>query len=255
LAEQLRFDLLTPTHAELELEDKGAVDKYFEKNKIDIVINCASRGDRSGAIKHDLKIWTNLVNNANKVKRIIHIGSGAEYDKSRPIVRIKEEEFGKRIPDDDYGYTKYLISKFIEETKHDIVCLRPFAVFGKYEDPERRFISRSIRRALDYSPIVIYRNVKFDYLWVDDFVNIVDYFITNPPTYKFYNVGTGNPITLTEIARKIKYLSGKQIDIKVLQDGVENEYTCNNTRLVEEIGSFKFTPIDEALQKLYEWYE
>jgi len=252
LAEQLNHDLLTPSHAELELEDKQAVNKYFEKNKIDVVVNCASRGDRSGTIKHDLKIWTNIAD--NKVNKIIHLGSGAEYDKTRPIVRIKEDDFGKRIPDDDYGYTKYLISKFIEEGSYNAVCLRLFGVFGKYEDPERRFISRSIRRVLNYDPILIYKDVWFDYLYIDDLVRIVDWFIKNEPLYKFYNVGTGKPIGLTELAEKIRYTNyNVHIPIKVLQKGMANEYSCDNSRLMAELGDFEFTPMDKAIKELYEW--
>ena len=33
-----------------------------------------------------------------------------------------------------------------------------------------------------------------------------------------------------------------------------NEYSGDNSRLRKEITGFKFTPIDLAIEKLYQWY-
>lgn len=57
---------------------------------------------------------------------MIHFGSGAEYDKSKPIVKVKETDFGKVIPKDEYGFFKYICSKYIEKTDK-IICLRILA--------------------------------------------------------------------------------------------------------------------------------
>lgn len=65
-------------------------------------------------------MFKNLADCVNEKCPMITFGSGAEYDKSRPLVMVKEEDFGKSIPKDPYGYSKYLISKEIEKRENII---------------------------------------------------------------------------------------------------------------------------------------
>ena len=48
---------------------------------------------------------------------MVCIGSGAEFDKRHYIPNMKEDYFGKYVPDksDIYGYSKYLIARDIIE--------------------------------------------------------------------------------------------------------------------------------------------
>ncbi len=262
LKEQLgsKYILLTPSHKELDLLDSKAVAQFFTKNKIDVVINCAAVGGSrveehvESALSINLKIFFNLLKNKDKYKKMIHLGSGAEYDKSKPIVRVKEEDFGKRIPQDEYGFFKYLCSKYIENEKN-VVNLRIFGMFGKYEDRRYRFISNAIVNSLNGQPIDMRQNVFFDYVYIDDFVKIVDYFIIRKGKLKFYNIGTGKKIDLITIAHKINELSNKKTKIIIKNKGLNNEYTCNNKNLISELKNFKFDLFDNSLNKLYSWYK
>ena len=58
-------------------------------------------------------------------------------------------------------------------------------------------------------PIVINQNVRFDYLYVDDFIHILDYFIEHETKYRMFNVGTGSSIDLVTIARRILAVTKK----------------------------------------------
>jgi len=262
LKEQLgsKYILLTPSHRELDLLDSKAVAQFFTKNKIDVVINCAAVGGSrveehvESALSMNLKIFFNLLKNKDKYKKMIHLGSGAEYDKSKPIIRVKEEDFGKSIPQDAYGFFKYLCSKYIENEKN-VVSLRIFGMFGKYEDHRYRFISNAIVNSLKDRPIDIRQNVFFDYVYIDDFVKIVDYFIIRKAKLKFYNIGTGKKIDLVTIAHKINEISNKKTKIIIKNKGLNNEYTCNNKNLISELKNFKFDLFDNSLNKLYSWYK
>ena len=190
-------------------------------------------------------MFYNIVRNRNRFNKMIHFGTGAEYDKRFPIIKVKEDDFDKKIPVDDYGFGKYLCSKYIENTEN-IVCLRLFGLFGEGEDYRYRFISNAIYDTVNNKPITINRDVYFDYVYIKDFVKIVDWFINNKPKYKFYNIGTGKTINLVTIATKIN----KKISIK--KKGLNNEYSCDNSRLMKELGDFKFTDIDTSIKELYE---
>ena len=185
---------------------------------------------------------------------MIHFGSGAEYDKRFPIAKVKETDFDKRVPVDEYGFAKYLCSKYIENTEN-MVCLRIFALFGKGEDYRYRFISNAICRNIFGLPITMRQNVYFDYIYINDFVRIVEYFIENKAKHKSYNIGTGKRVNLKTIANKINDMADKKSIITIKKDGFNKEYTCNNKRLVNEIKGFKFTSFNDYMEDLYAWYK
>ncbi len=185
---------------------------------------------------------------------MIHCGSGAEYDKRFPIKSVKEEDFDKRVPIDEYGFGKYICSKYIENCE-DIVCLRIFALYGEGEDYRYRFISNAICKNIYGLPITMRQDVYFDYVYVKDFVRVVEYFVENNAKHKVYNIGTGKRINIKTIAGKINNIADKQSKIIVKKSGLNNEYTCNNDRIVKELGDFKFTSIDNSLKEMYKWYK
>ena len=255
-----KYKLLTPGHKELDLLNEKAVDRFFEKNKIDVVINCAVVGGSrkeehvDSSLSDNLRIFFNLLKNKDKYKKMIHLGSGAEYNKSKPIIKVKETDLGKTIPKDEYGFFKYICSKYIEK-EENIVCLRIFGLFGKYEDYRYRFISNAIVNNLKGLSINMNQNVFFDYTYINDFVRIVDYFINHKAKHKFYNIGRGKKIDILTIANKINKISNKKSKITIKNMGLNNEYTCDNSRLVNELKKFNFTDFDKSLVELYNWYK
>lgn len=255
-----RHEVCAPSHSELELLDKKSVDSFFEGNKFDVVVHSAVRGGSRrfpsypDMLKDNLRMFFNIAANSKSFKKMIFIGSGAEYDKSKDILKVKEEDFGKSIPPDDYGFFKYVCSKYIENTEN-IINLRVFGAFGKYEDYDTRFISNILCRIIFDLPVEINQNAVYDFIYVEDLCRIIEYFILNDSKYKFYNVGSEKPCELVEILEIIKTISGKNFDVKIKKDGLNKEYTCDNSRLMRELKNFNFMEIDKAINSLYSWYE
>jgi len=100
----------------------------------------------------------------------------------------------------------------------------------------------------------MHQNRKFDYLFIDDLMPILEFFIENDSSFKCYNVTPDCSIELYLLAEKIKILSGKKIPIVVAKDGMGLEYSGDNTRLKNEIKMLKLTAIDDSLYMLYKWY-
>lgn len=255
------YTFLAPTHKELDLTDTVAVATYLKRNQVDVVIHTANVGGNraeaniTNVVARNLRIFFNLVRNKQYFKKFIYLGSGTQYGKQTPIVRVKETDFDKRLPEDDFGLYKYTCAKYIEETRDSMVNLILFGIYGKYEPYYFRFISNALCRALFDMPLTISQNVYFDYLYIDDFVKILEYFIENKPKYRTYNLGTGKPIDLVTIAKKVLKITGKKLEIKIAKDELKDEYTCDNNRLMDELGNFRFTNFDETLKRLYAWYE
>src|SRR3989344_5103192 len=143
-----KYLLYTPSHKELDLLDELKVNNYFKKNKFDVVINAVVIGGsrkeeyEENMLRNNLIIFFNIMRNRKKFKKLIHLGSGAEYDKSISMIKVKEDYFDKRIPKDFYGLFKYICSKYLNK-EENFICLRIFGLFGKYEDYRYRFISNA----------------------------------------------------------------------------------------------------------------
>ena len=253
-----RATVLVPPHKSLDLQSQTDIHQFFEDHDIDYVIHCANIGgvrgvtDPPNVVEHNIRMFFNLAENGRYFERLVHFGSGAEYDKRQALVNVNEYEFGKSIPVDSYGFSKYVISKYIEKSGNN-VCLRLFGIFGKYER-DTRFITYAIRQNLQELPIIINQNVKFDYLYVNDLMRIIPFFFTDDYKYKVYNITTGISRDLVSIANLINTVSDYKSEIKVARKGLGNEYSGNNARLLELTNGFEFTQIKTAISELMEYY-
>ena len=250
-----QYTLFTPSSQELDLADEEAVDDYIFSNKIDIIIHLANRGggrdvaDMKNITEYNLRIFFNIAKHEKNVQKIISFGSGAEYAKHKPIVDVKEEDYLKEQAHDEYGFYKSITSKYIEKSDK-IVQLRIFGAYGEYENYRFKFISNAIVKNLLKLPIVINKNVYFDYIYINDLVKIIDWFVHNDAKEKIYNVTTGKKIDLITLANLVNEVSDFKSEIRVLNDGLNNEYTSNNDRLMHELKDFEFTSHKEAIEKM-----
>ena len=264
LKEQLASDyqINAPNSKELNLLDSKTVNDYLSKNKFDIVLHCATHnGTRVSdknllkVLKNNLLMFFNLVCCHKMFKRMFYFGSGAEYDSRNYIPKMKEDHFDTHIPVDDYGFSKYIMAKYIKNIPN-IYDLRLFGVYGKYEDWRIRFISQSICRVINNIDITIEKNVFFDYLYINDLVKIIKILIEKEKIVsKHYNFCTGKVIDLVSLAKMIIKISGKKLKIKIKEKGLKKEYSGDNERLIDTIKDYKFDSKKDSITELYKWYE
>lgn len=262
LSEQLskEYNIYAPKRESLNLLDQESVEKYLSINKFDVIIHSAIQntlGDakifEGQALDRNLRMFFNLERCSDKCEKMYYFGSGGEYDTKNYIPEMLEEYFDTFIPNDAYGFSKYIMSKVINSSSN-IYDLRLFGVFGKYENWEHRFISNSICKVINNIPIKIRQNVNFDYLYIDDLCEIMKWFIENKPKHRHYNLCTGAKIDLITIAKIIIEISGKKLDSLVEKTGLNREYTGDNSRIIKEIGNYEFISIRDSIIKLYNYY-
>lgn len=254
---QGKHQLLTPRSFELDLTNKEAVKEYFKTNDIDFIIHCGSIGgareiaDKDTTIEDNLAMVDNILLNKKTETKIILFGSGAMYDKSRNLHKVKETEIGKFVPYDLYGKSKLLIYEKIKD-RNDILMLNIFACYG-YDEKGTRFPSYAINQIIKGENININQNVIFDYLFVEDLEKIIEYFINNMPQDNIINITPTQSSSLLEIANIVKNISKKDININVLNPEMNNEYTGDNSLLLKNYSKIKFTSLENGLKKLYEY--
>ena len=251
------YNLLCPRSFELDLTDGYAVEKFFKSNEIDFIIHCGSVGgargieDASSTVEDNLKMVDNILTFKRPEVRVILFGSGAMYDKSRSLCKVKESEIGEVVPSDLYGKSKYLIYEKIKN-RADVLMLNIFACYG-YGEKENRFPSYAVNQVLKGEDILINQNVVFDYLFVEDMARIVEYFIQNRPNDNVINITPTKSCSLLEIAEAVKDISGTSCGIKILSPEMNNEYTGDNSLLIKNFSGVEFTSLDVGLKKLYEY--
>lgn len=254
------FQVIAPSSKELDCRDQYAVYDYLKNNKFDYIFNFAVYGDgldksKDGTkmLEYNLRMYLNFARHHDLYDRMIYLGSGAEYNKQFPICSVKEEDLGNNIPVDQYGLMKYTVTNLIDKSDNDY-NFRLFGIFGKYETWYGRFISNICCKYLFDLPLSIKQNVFFDYLYIDDFLRILDSFLKiEKPNYHTYNVVSGKRIDLLSLCKILNKITGKDNRIIICNTGLGNEYTASNERIDKEC-KIEYTSIEEAMKKLLKYY-
>lgn len=254
-----KYDIFAPRSYELDLTDTAAVDMFFATRRFDAVIHAAAKPghrnakDTNRLFYTNMRMFENLARHTECFGRLINLGSGAVYDAAADNRMVCEEEIGRRMGKDDHSFCKYVMHKRIEKTPN-MLDLHIFGVFGPYEDWEIRFISNAICKTLFDLPVTLRQNRRFSYLWIRDLMPVLEYFIENEPAYKSYNVTPDEETELLQAATAVLDTAGGG-DIRVATQGYGLNYSGSNARLRAEIPHLRFTPLKEAIQDLYAYYQ
>ncbi|HEY6007143.1 MAG TPA: NAD(P)-dependent oxidoreductase [Geobacteraceae bacterium] len=252
-------EVTAPGHRQLDLLDEVAVRSFLRQYRFDAVIHGATRpGHRNAAdptnlVYHNTRMYFNLVRNADCFGKLLFLGSGAVYDRRHYRPKMAESYFDTHVPSDEHGFSKYICAKHLELARN-ITELRLFGVFGKYEDYAIRFISNAICKTLFNLPITLRQNRRFDYLYIDDLMPVLEHFLVRDASHSAYNVTPDAAVELYAIAELVRERSGKDLPILVGEAGLGPEYSGDNARLRREIPGLAFTSLEAAIDRLYGWY-
>ncbi|OEJ69568.1 NAD-dependent epimerase/dehydratase family protein [Magnetovibrio blakemorei] len=255
------YSVLHPTVQELDLTCSQSVSAYLNEHAVDVIVHSATtlrRGTSYPAdvCENNLRMFFNLVRAKRFSTKLINFGSGSEYSRKYWYAKMPETFFDRHVPDDSHSFSKYVISKYIESCDvGEMVTLRIFGIFGKYEDYKYKFLSNSISKNLMNIDIVINQNVVYDYIYIEDFYRVVRHFVENNSHYKSYNVTPIEPINLIEIANLVNEVSDHIVPVVVLNDGVGVNYSGHNARLMSELTDFSFMSYKDAIADLYSYYK
>ncbi len=227
-------NLILKTRKELNLLDTQAVKDFYETEKPDYVIVCAAR---VGGIKanmtypadflyENLQIQNNLIRSAHTswVQKLLFLGSSCIYPREC-LQPMKEEYFmdGKCEPTNEgYAIAKIAGLKLCEYistqyNKRFISCM-PTNLYGPGDnfDPEHSHVIPGLIRRMHeakstQTPEVVIRgsgNSRREFLYVDDLAQACLWLMNNYEEIQFLNVGTGQDISIKELASIIKDIVG-----------------------------------------------
>lgn len=253
-----KYDIIAPSHAEMDVADTASVDKFFAHHYFDVVLHTAVKPghraaiDRTNLLYTNVRMFENLERNRDKFGKLINFGSGAIYDVAQNNADVTEADIYKNMGTDEHSFTKYIVHKQIDHLPN-FYDLNIFGIFGKHEDYSIRFISNAICKSLFDMPITLRQNRRFSYLYVDDLMPILEWFIENEPKFKSYNITPDRFVELRDVANYVAKMSGNT-DVMVANDGYGLDYYGSNALLRSEISNVSFTPIEQAITQLHNWY-
>ncbi len=255
------YDITICSKSELDLCDASIVAEFLKRYQFDIVMHTAtydaapkgSTKDKKKVLENNLRMFFNLARCQADFGKMLFFGSGAEFSREHWLPNMPESYFDTFVPSDPYGYSKYLMTQHAQQTSN-IFNLRLFGVFGEYDDWRYRFISNACAHAVMNQEINVHNNAMVDYLYIDDLVSIVCWFIDKFPKHQVYNVCSGTAEEHIAIAKMISDLTNQKSNVVVNNRDIVKHYSGSNELLLKEL-EFQFTPMKQALASLYSWYD
>ncbi len=223
-------NIITASSKDLDLRNQQDVDLFFSQNKPDYVIHIAAKvGGIKANIENpaiflydNLMIQSNVINSSyvNGVEKFLFLGSSCIYPKESPQP-MKEDYLltGKLEPTNEgYAIGKITGIKLLEayhaQFGFNSVSLMPSNLYGpndSFDLNHAHVLSSLVKRFVDAKnsnaeSIELWGTgiARREFLHVDDLVDAIIYFFENYNNLNFINIGTGEDISIFDLAQLIK---------------------------------------------------
>jgi len=232
-------NLIGKSSKELDLKDQKATTQFFKEEKPEVVIDAAAKVGGIWAnnqypyefLMDNMLIQNNLISSSlnSDIKKFIFLGSSCIYPKmaKQPL----KEEYLHRGPLEPtnqwYAIAKISGVKLIEalrtQYKKDYVALMPTNLYGPGDnyDPETSHVLPAMLRKFheakknNHAPVTLWGSGTplREFLHVDDLAEGVVFSMENNLEESLYNVGSGEEISIKELALLIQKIVGHKGEI------------------------------------------
>ncbi len=247
---------------------KSSVIKLFKKIKPQWIFHLAAYGAYSNQTDLDQMTQTNIVGLNHLVEAalstnfeaFVNVGSSSEYG-FKDHAATEEEWLD---PNSQYALTKAYATMFcrhmaVKHQKH-IVTLRPYSVYGPYEEPTRLIPTMIIKGSNGEFPPLVNPNIARDFIYVDDFVRacVLAAKGTHLKRGAVYNVGTEIQTTIKKVADVAK--RELKITKKPTWGSMKNRlwdthvWVSDCRRIRKDLGWKPTFSFDEGFRETIEWF-
>lgn len=255
-----------------DIADREAVEKLFEEEKPDIVVNFAAEShvDRSiedpGIFLKTNIMGTQVLMDACRkygIKRYHQVSTDEVYG-DLPLDR-PDLFFTEKTPlhaSSPYSASKASADMFVQAYHRTfglpVTISRCSNNYGQYQFPEK-LIPLMISRALKDQELPVYgtgTNVR-DWLHVEDHCKAIDLIVRNGKIGEVYNIGGHNERTNLEVVKTILDALGKPESlIKYVKDrpGHDRRYAIDPEKLEKELGWVPTYNFDTGIRQTIQWY-
>ena len=193
------------------------------------------------------------------VERVINASSSSVYGK---VEYLPFDEKHPTQPVSPYGVSKlaaeHYCRVFYEVYGISTVSLRYFTVYGPRMRPDLA-ISIFTGKMLNDEPITIFGGGEQtrDFTYIEDIIKVnMKLLDTNRADGKVMNIGSGNRISVNELATNLKKIIGSSSEVNYaeVQRG-DAKHTLADVGLAKELVGYEpSVSIDEGLRRFVEWF-
>jgi len=274
-------NIIGKSSKELDLRNQPEVINFMNREKPDYVFLAAAKVGGIHAnntypaefLYDNLMIETNIIHAAylNKVKKLLFLGSSCIYPKfaAQPI---KEDEFltGALEPTNEaYAIAKITGIKLCEYYRKqygcDFISAMPTNLYGINDnfDLNNSHVLPALIRKFHEAKLNGEKEVlmwgtgspKREFLYVDDLAEACLFLMENYNEAQHINIGTGEDLSILELAELIKKIVG--FEGKIINDTTKPDGTPRKVMDVSKINKLGWkakTDLENGIKNVYKWY-
>lgn len=274
-------NIITKSRKEVNLTNQFQVNHFFHFEKPEYVFLAAAKVGgikanddfRADFIYENIMIQSNIIkaSHDNKAKKLLFLGSTCIYPKlsSQPI---KEEYFltGSLEPTNDaYAIAKIsgikMCQDFNKQYGDNFISVMPTNLYGPNDNYDlnnshvlpaliRKFHEAKIENR-DIVEIWGTGTPMREFLYVDDLADACVYLMQNYDSSEIVNIGTGEDLTIKELAYLVKDVVGFEGDIYFNTDKPDGTpKKLSDVSKLKELGWSYKTSLRDGLEKTYAEY-
>jgi GDP-L-fucose synthase len=273
--------LLTHTKAELDLLNQSAVERFFATKKLEYVFLAAAKvgGILANAtrpaefLRENLLIQTNVIDAAYRhgAKRLLFLGSSCIYPKFAPQPIHEDSLLTSALEPTNEAYAVAKIAglkmaqAYRQQYGFSAISLMPTNLYGPNDnfDPEsshvvpaliRRFHEAAQKNA---SEVTLWGTgtVRREMMHVDDLAEACVFLMQNYDQPQIVNVGTGEDVTIRELAEMIAEITGFRG--RIVQDTSKPDGTPRKLLDVSRLSALGWRAritLRDGLEQTYRWF-
>ena len=274
-------NLILKTRQELDLFNQQAVTNFFKKEKPEYVFLAAAKVGGIMAnnnypadfIYENLMIQTNIIHSAylNKVKKLLFLGSSCIYPKLSPQPIKEEYLLSSDLEPTNKAYSMAKIAGIITCQSYDrqhgtnFISVMPTNIYGQNDnfDLKNAHALPALIRKFHEAKLKNEKKVmvwgsgkpKREFLHTDDLAEACFFLMKNYNSFEIINAGTGEDITIKDLAEKIKKNVGYEGKIawdKTKPDGTPRKLL--DVSKINKLGWKSKIGLEDGIKMTYEWY-
>ncbi|MBD3903820.1 GDP-L-fucose synthase [Chryseobacterium sp. C-2] len=275
-------NIITATHAELDLTNQQAVEDFFQKEKPEYVIHIAAKvgGIKANIDNPAIFLYDNLIMQANVinssykngVKKFVFLGSSCIYPKESPQPMKEEYLLSGKLEPTNEGYAIgkiagiKLLETYYQQYGFNSISLMPSNIYGpndSFDLAHAHVLSSLVKRFVDAKE----ENATSVTLWGTgiarrEFLNVADcakailYLFENYNSHQFINIGPGNDISIKELATLISQKTG--YDGEILWDAEKPDGMLKKCMDVDKMKQAGFAPsilLEQGIEEVIKSYK
>jgi len=275
-------NLLTVTSKELDLTESTAVRDFFEKTRPELVMLCAAKvggiqaniDNPATYLLDNLQIQNNVMTASLQtgVQQFLFLGSSCIYPREcRQPMTESDLLTGKLEPTNEgYALAKIAGIKLLEgfEKQHGFksISLIPCNLYGpndSFDLTKSHVLSALVKRFVDAKAaqlpsITLWGTgiAKREFMHVDDLARAILFMLENYGYKQILNIGTGEDISIYDLAKKIANLTGYVGEI--LWDSTKPDGMLRKCMDVSKMQAMGFKPqisLDSGISQMIDIYK